>query len=214
MALRFATGPVLGAGLSLFALGGLNAAAQEVDSGKAAKPAATQTEPPPQQTLTGDWGGIRTTLHNMGIDVTGGYKGEFLGNISGDMPRQETHSGELDAAATIDAAKLWGLHGGVLQTTLTLREGEPPPGGLLQQSEEVYGRGNILRLTEFWWRQKLLDDKLTIKFGRLPQGDFNGFTCDFVNLTFCGAPAGNLVGSYWYNWPIAQWAALARYDFG
>ena len=217
MAFRFAAGPALGAVCSICALasaGGLNAAAQEVDTSKAAKPASTQPQPPPQDTLTGDWGGIRTNLRNMGIDITGGYKGEFLGNISGDMPREEGQSGELDAAATIDAAKLWGLRGGVLQTTLTLREGEPPPGNLLQQSEEVYGRGNILRLTEFWWRQKLLDDKLTIKFGRLPQGDFNGFTCDFTNLTFCGAPAGNLVGSYWYNWPIAQWAALARYDFG
>jgi porin len=207
MAFRFATWPAVAAVL----FGAAGSAAQEVDTSKAAKPAATQTEPPPQETLTGDWGGIRTKLHNMGIDITGGFKGEFLGNISGDMPREEGQSGELDAAATIDAAKLWGLAGGTLQTTLTLREGEVPPGNLLQQSEEVYGRGNILRLTEFWWRQKLLDDKLTIKFGRLPQGDFNGFSCDFMNLTFCGAPAGNLVGNYLYNWPIA---ALARYDFG
>jgi porin len=27
-----------------------------------------------------------------------------------------------------------------------------------------------------------------------------------MNLTFCGAPVGNIVGSYWYNWPVSQWA--------
>ncbi len=97
---------------------------------------------------------------------------------------------------------------------MTVREGEPPPGDLLQQSLEVYGRGNIARLTEFWYRQKLFDDKLTIEFGRIPQGDFNGFTCDFLNLTFCGSPSGNTNGNYIYTWPIAQWAAWARYDFG
>src|SRR5580698_493304 len=113
MAFRFATWPVLGAAL----FGAAGTAAQEVDTGKAAKPTSTQMQPPPQETLTGDWGGIRTSLHNIGIDITGGFKGELMGNISGDMPRELTQSGELDAAATIDAGKLWGLTGGVLQTT-------------------------------------------------------------------------------------------------
>ena len=31
-----------------------------------------------------------------------------------------------------------------------------------------------------------------------------------MNLTFCGAPPGNLVGSYWYNWPVSQWATEVK----
>jgi len=31
-----------------------------------------------------------------------------------------------------------------------------------------------------------------------------------MNLTFCGAPPGNLVGSYWYNWPVSQWATRVK----
>jgi hypothetical protein len=31
---------------------------------------------------------------------------------------------------------------------------------------------------------------MTVKFGRLPEGEFNDFGCDFANLTFCGPPAG------------------------
>jgi len=119
-----------------------------------------------------------------------------------------------DLGATVDTRKLFGLIGGTIQTTITVREGAPSVGGLLQQSEEVFGRGNIARLTEFWYQQKLFDDILTLKFGRLPQGDFNNFSCDFMNLTFCGAPGGNIVGNYWYNWPIAQWAGWARVNVG
>src|SRR5580704_19746251 len=116
--------------------------------------------PPPQeqQTLTGDWGGLRTQLSNEGVDISSGFKGEFAGNVYGGPPSKSAESGEFDIGATVDTRKLFGLIGGTIQTTITIREGAPPPGGLLQQSEEVFGRGNIARLTEFWYRQKLFDD--------------------------------------------------------
>jgi porin len=176
--------------------------------------APVQAQPAAQTTLTGDWGGLRTQLSDKGVDITSGFKGELAGNIYGGPPKKWAESGEFDLGATIDTRKLFGLIGGTIQTTITIREGAPSVGGLLQQSEEVFGRGNIARLTEFWYRQKLFDDLLTIKFGRLPQGDFNNFTCDFMNLTFCGAPGGNIVGNYWYNWPITQWAGWARVNVG
>jgi porin len=192
------------------------ASAQEVSPSPAAKQRSTpQSQPAQPQTLTGDWGGLRTKLHDMGVDISSGIKEEALGKVYGGLGGNHgAQAGEFDLGATLDGAKLWNTPGGVLQITLTQRWGEAPPGDLLQQSAEVYGRGNILRLTEFWYRQKLFDDHLTIKFGRVPQGDFNSFTCDFVNLTFCGSPEGNLRGDIWYNWPIAQWTAWARYDFG
>jgi porin len=39
-------------------------------------------------------------------------------------------------------------------------------------------------------------------------------SCHFSNLTFCGPPAGNIVGNYWFNAPIAQWTAWDRIDVG
>jgi len=53
-----------------------------------------------------------------------------------------------------------------------------------------------------------------VKFGRLPEGEFNDFDCEFSNLTFCGPLAGNIVGNYWFNAPIAQRAAWSRLDVG
>ena len=31
-----------------------------------------------------------------------------------------------------------------------------------------------------------------------------------MNLTFCGSQPGNLVGNYWYNWPVSQWAGRMK----
>ena len=85
----------------------------------------------------------------------------------------------------------------------------------LQLLNEVYGRGNILRLEELAWNQKLLDDRIEITAGRLAFGDqFFSFPCDFINLTFCPGQAGNLVGDYIYNWPVSQWAAVGQLNFG
>ena len=44
--------------------------------------------------------------------------------------------------------------------------------------------------------------------------EFFTYPCDFINLTFCPGQAGNLVGDYIYNWPVSQWAAVARVNFG
>ena len=123
-------------------------------------------------------------------------------------------AGQFDLSVTIDTQKLFGWAGGTLQTSMTYRQGELLPVNLLQQPQEIYGRGDIARLVELSYEQKLLDNHLTVKFGRLPEGEFNDFSCDFANLTFCGPPAGNIVGNYWFNAPIAQWAAWGRIDVG
>jgi porin len=52
---------------------------------------------------------------------------------------------------------------------------------------------------------------VTWKIGRITEGeDFAAFSCEFMNLTFCGAQPGNIVGSYWYNWPVSQWATEVK----
>jgi porin len=134
--------------------------------------------------------------------------------VAGGQRASAAQAGQFDLGVTIDAQKLFGWTGGTLQTAMTYREGALLPVNLLQQPQEIYGRGDIARLVELSYEQKLFDDHLTVKFGRLPEGEFNDFGCDFANLTFCGPPAGNIVGNYWFNAPIAQWAAWGRVDVG
>ncbi len=33
-----------------------------------------------------------------------------------------------------------------------------------------------------------------------------------MNISFCGSLPGNIVGTYWFNWPISQWTARLRYS--
>jgi porin len=83
----------------------------------------------------------------------------------------------------------------------------------LQLTNEVFGRGNILRLTELYYSQKLFDDRLELKGGRLPVGsDFFFGQCEFINLTFCGGQPGNIQGGYIFNFPVSQWAGVAHFN--
>jgi len=163
------------------------------------------------QTLTGDWGGLRTDLRNDGVDLTAGYTSETGWNFSGGGAERVRSSGQLAFGATLDTEKLLGLEGGTFQTTLTYRHGDEMDLGLLQQTLEIYGRGQTWRLTQFWYAQKFAHDMADVKIGRLTVGeDFAAASCDFMNLTFCGAQPGNIVGDYWYNWPVSQWGGRLR----
>ena len=78
------------------------------------------------------------------------------------------------------------------------------------QVQEIFGRGNTIRWTQFWYDQLLFDDVVDVKLGRMGVGeDFMSFSCYFMNLSFCGSLPGNIV-STWYNWPVSQWAARLK----
>jgi porin len=184
------------------------------ENNPATQPADSQQTPKPAATLTGEWGGARTRLRDDGIDLTAAYVSEFAANMAGGARKDATETGQFALGATIDTDKLLGLKGGTLQTSITFRRGHNLTDraglGVLQQVQEVYGRGQTWRLTELWYQQQL-GGGVDIKLGRMTQGaDFAAFSCDFMNLSFCGAAPGNLAGDYWYNWPISQWGARLR----
>jgi porin len=196
--------------------------AQTADSGTGAgySPATVQGQvgEPPPSTLTGEWGGRRTELRDMGIEVNANFKAEFAALVQGGTQTGSAEAGQLAVGTTIDTQKLWGLAGGTFQTTITYRQGSPLADEfgvpLLQEVQEVYGRGDIARLTEFWYQQKLANGTVVFKIGRMPEGDFNSFPCNFMNLALCGAPGGNIVSNYWLNWPTSEWAGWIRVNTG
>jgi porin len=78
-------------------------------------------------------------------------------------------------------------------------------------TDEIYGRGQVMRTTELYWDQKLLNGFLELKGGRLPVGsDFFYGPCDYINLTFCGGQPGNTYGGYIFNFPVSQWAGIIK----
>ena len=187
---------------------------RDSDLSPSALTADTQRTPPPG--LFADWFDIRKRLTERGIGVSARYASESGYNFAGGDRKLLRETGQFDVGVLLDLDKVVGLQGGAFQATLTYRRGRDLGAdanlGVLQQVQEVYGRGQTLRLTHFWYEQKL-GEKLELKIGRTNPGeDFAVFSCYFQNLSFCGAQPGNLVGDYWQNWPVGQWGARLRYD--
>lgn len=165
--------------------------------------------------LTLDWNGFRSALREEGIDIRIGYESETATNPQGGEREGWAYTDQWTFMGTLDLDKLFGVHDALLRLTITDRNGRSLSADQnlhdLQQVQEVYGRGQTWRFTQFWYQQTYLDGKLDWKIGRITDGeDFAAFSCDFMNLTFCGSPVGNIAGSYWYNWPVSQWATRLK----
>lgn len=178
--------------------------------------------PPSAPWLLGDWGGNRTRLFEMGVDLQLGFVGEYAYNAIGGSRTLGGFTGQAQFGATFDLEKLLTLPKTKLQVTYTSRFGRNlvDDAGLdtIQLVQEVWGRGQTVRLTQMFLEHKFFDDLLMVRWGRVAMGDaFAIFACDFQNLTFCGSQPGNIVGNYIYNWPISQWGAVVKLnipDFG
>lgn len=181
-------------------------------AGMAALPATAADGP----YLFGDWHGTRTRLAEQGVSFDLGHTSESGHNFTGGTRHVTRYTDQWKAGATLDLDKLWGWRDASFQVALTQRSGrdlgKDAGIGNNQQLQEVYGRGQTLHLTVFALRQAFFDGRLEWRIGRLPVGeDFASFPCDFQNLSFCGAPAGNIVGDYWINWPTSQWATWLKF---
>ncbi|RKH45459.1 carbohydrate porin [Corallococcus sicarius] len=176
---------------------------------------AAETKMPPG--LTGDWSGVRGLLFELGVSLQVRYATELAYNARGGKGHALRQAGQFDVGLGLDTEKLFGLPGGTFKFTFTHRNGNNLGAdmelGTLQLVQEVYGRGNVGRITQLWYEQLLLDGRLHWKLGRVTVGeDSADFRCDFQNLTFCGAQPGNIVGNYWFNWPVSQWGTRLRLD--
>ena len=181
-------------------------------------------EPLPKPTdprVLGDWA-LRDRLFERGLDFQLGYVTETATNLSGGTRSVVDYTHQVTVGATFDLERLVGLHDAVIQVTYTERAGrnlvDDAQLGTLQLVQEVWGRGQTVRLTELSFEQKYFSQLVSWKWGRLPVGgDFAVFPCDFQNLTFCGSQPGNIAGGYIFNWPISQWGTRVKVnlaDFG
>lgn len=173
--------------------------------------------------MTGDWGGERTKLIEQGIDIKADYVGEMGANLHGGYNDDKTgrYSDQFGLGVALDLQKLLGWDNTQAKIQLTNRNGQnisndrigDPRAGTLSSSQEVYGRGHMVRLTQLWIQHQFLDGKLDVKAGYFGEGeDFNTFPCEFQNLAFCGSQVGNWATGIWYNWPVSQWALRVKYN--
>jgi porin len=162
-----------------------------------------------------DWDDLRAMLRERGIDLRIGYVSETATNAQGGNEELWRYTDQWTFQTRLDLQKLFELNQAQFGMVITDRNGHSLSAdahlGSLQSVQQLYGRGQTWRWTEFWYDQKYANGLLDWKIGRLPEGDdFASFSCEFMNLTFCGAPPGNIVGTYWYNWPVSQWATRVK----
>jgi porin len=171
--------------------------------------------------MLGDWGGERTRLQAKGINFIADYVGESASNLDGgfDDKSSTRYADQFTLGINLDLHKLLGWQGANFRFAATERDGDSlsadrisdPRAPQLSAVQEIFGRGETWRLTDFWLSQSLMDGELEIKAGRFGVGeDFNVFECDFQNLAFCGSQVGNWT-SIWYNWPVSQLAFRVRW---
>jgi porin len=165
--------------------------------------------------LLGDWDGRRGAWAQEGVEFDLGYASEVAHNVSGGSARLTRYADQWTLGATLNFDKRFGWQGAGLQIAVSERNGRDLGADanlgndLLVQ--EIYGRGQTWWLSTLAYRQSWFEGGLDWRIGKMPAGaDFAAFSCDFQNLTFCGAQPGNIVGDYWLNWPVSPWATRIR----
>jgi porin len=205
--MNFNTAVRLFTGASLIALAGALPAVAQTTTATATAPSSFAGA------MTGDWGGLRDRLKDDGLTLTAGEITESAWNAVGDTPQFDRHTGQLSLGATLDAEKVFGLKGGKFQMTISNRHGNAltndSPLGLIQQVQPVYGRGQVWRLSQFWYEQSFTGGSL--KLGRVSSAeDFASAGCDYQNLTLCGSAPGHIAYDVLYNFPVSQWGARLK----
>lgn len=163
-------------------------------------------------TLTGNWGGTRQSWADSGVVLGGGYVGEFATNTSGGDRKTSAYADQIWLSGDFDFQKMFGWQGGSLHMDVVDRNGtqleQKAALGSLLESQEIYGRGNVTRLTRFYLEQKFGGELVDVRVGRMDvSNDFFPFTCDFQNLNFCASLPG-YVTQGWYTMPISQTGAV------
>jgi porin len=183
---------------------------------------AEQLRPPfdYEHNVTGDWFGLRNTLYNYGLAITGSYTTEPAGNPFGGLDRGETYLDNFGFAFLFDFNKIFGLSGTTFLITISQRTGRSLSADFIGNAisvQQIFGGGETFRLVQMRLDQKFLDDRLELIYGRLSTtADFmtSQFYCQFVTNGICGQPTApffnmpNGLTAY----PGATWGTVAQFN--
>jgi porin len=131
-----------------------------------------QHPPPPslwhRDTLTGDWGGLRTALSDQGVVFSATYIGEVLANVKGGIKRGATYDGLFLPQIDVDLEKLSGWRGANFRASMIQAHGPSLATGYVGNLIGVSTISIVppaTRLYNLWLQQNLLGDALSIRAG-------------------------------------------------
>jgi porin len=168
----------------------------------------------PRQHLFRDWYGVRSWLEERGVTPTVTFLSDALGNPTGGRRQGFSTGNNLGLDLNFDLEKLGGPKGGSFQLSLSERFGSSLSAndiGNVFSVQAVFG-ADTFRLVYVAYKQKLLDDRVEFRVGRIAAGDdflVSPYNYVFVQNGFDGNPAAiffNAPGMTPY--PNATWGAL------
>lgn len=141
-------------------------------SAPASAPVRKPYDPLTSKTMTGDWGGVRTALEEIGISLRYNYNQQFQHNARGGL---DTHnacrlSGTADFQYELDFEKMKLLKGAsfFMESRSSYGNGinDAKVGAFFDPNGDVEGYYPFF-VNKWWYRQRLLDDKLEFRLGML-----------------------------------------------
>ena len=148
-----------------------------------------------RETLTDDWFGLGRKLAEQGLSVNVGLTQVYQANLRGGMSthrRSGRYGGSYDLELELDTEKLFRLPGGKV---FAHAEGSWSEGidassvGSLFGVNDDAGGDRSIDVTELWYEQSLLGDKLRFRLGKLDLT--GGFECRGCPVAFDGSAYAN-----------------------
>jgi porin len=170
----------------------------------------------PREHLLGDWDGTRTWLEDQGITPTLTFETDSLGNPTGGREQGFTTANNLGLDLNLDLEKLCGLEGGSFLLSMSYRFGGSLSANYIHNVftvQQVFG-GETFHLINVAYIQKLLDDRVEFRIGRIATGDdflVSPYNYVFVQNGFDGNPVAIFFNSPGMTaYPDDTWGALVK----
>jgi len=168
-----------------------------------------------QPYLAGNWGGLRTTLLDMGITPSVVFVTDVQGNPVGGQTHGFRETNNLDLDLAMDMDKLAGLSGSQFHVSFSVRNGtslsDIDIGNVFNVAQTCCG--HTYRLVNVDWTQKLFGDLLEVRGGRIAAGD-EFMTSILYGYFLQSGIDGNAEGIF-FNvpmtvYPVATWGIRAQ----
>jgi porin len=151
--------------------------------------------------VTGDWGGGRTFLEDKGLEINASYIWDWSSVWSGGLNEKASDRSMWDVSANFDLEKMVGLKGATvfLDAYFTESSGGSEDVGDYQGISNIDSYGDRSQLAEAWYEQKLFDDVVRLKVGKMDaNGEFAFLNCagDFLHASPGFSPTIGFMPAY------------------
>ncbi len=152
-------------------------------------------------TLTGDWGGARTELANLGFSLAPNLYTGYVHNYRGGLNTHNAHDwpGIAHYNAELDFAKMKLIPGGsfFFRAIQSWNDGIRGDVGSLSTPYSTWGSSgdNEILVDKWWYRQRLLDDRIELRLGKL---------LNVIDLYDASPYAGNMYTRFSNYWLVAN----------